>query len=275
MRASDFFKEPKIKMSKDGAEEYEMPSSQSQEEWACLAKQFLSNVSYAEQNIQTEAHLEIARKELQEKGIIKQEKIEQKTYSGATCTLKPAILREISKRLGDVANTMKELEKEEDKKRYIISFFENKEFVKRKDRDLVVHISDKLFLSLAAIQKGTEESYIEGILFIGGVEHRGYIIEKKIEQFEILSNESKTLNIHCSSADTEVLGKLANAIHEYRDRVNSTEIIKEYATQAERAKVQRVFQKPPVQSKHIVFLLCALKQGLSFETAVALIKTRA
>lgn len=273
MRASDLFKEPTIKICRDGENEYEEPLTKSQKEWKSLGSQFFSTVSYSEQNIQTESHLEVARKELEAKGVIKQEMIEQKIYDGPTRTLKPSILKDLSARLSSIADTLKELKEEEDRKRYIIEFFRGKELIKRKEKDLIVHITEKTVFSLGSIQQGAEESYIVGILYINGKEYTGYIKERKINKFHIISPETQKLCISLPSTDNSSLEELAVAIHEFRDRLNSTEIIGEYSTKKERAKVHRQSQNPGVQSKYIIFLLCALKQGLPFEKAVEMIRS--
>lgn len=266
MRSSDFPKELSIKIIREGEEEFKTPPTQTEAHSNSLSKQFLKNISYSEQNIQTEAHLEGARKQLQEKQIIKEEKVEPKIEK-AEYTLKPSVLKNIAERLKSTCRELKNLKTEEDKKKKIIRYFWGKEYMKRKDREIYIYMNNKVFLPLSTIEKGKKESFIEGSLFLGGKEYKGYITEEKIEEFSVMSEEVEDSKI----GQIDVLER---SIKAFRDRINSTPIIGEYYTTKERARIQRTYQRPEEQSKYIIFLICSLKEGKTFEETVDLIKSR-
>ncbi|KAH9385917.1 uncharacterized protein NEMAJ01_0813 [Nematocida major] len=273
MQASDLFREQRIKLSKDGEEEPELSPTQSERDWAILSKQLLSPVSYAEQNIQMEAHLEALRKELEEKSVIRREKVEPKTYAGERQTVKPKVLKGACARLSEVCGIIRGLQEEERRRGAIISHFWGREYIRRKERELTVHIQDKTFLALSTIQKGSKQAYIEGRLFMCGEEFRGYITEREVAAFSVYSCEAQALLDACEGE--EVLASLEEAVHSCRDRMSNTEIEGEYATRTGRAKIQRVWAQPSGQSERVVFLICAMKHGMPFEEALRLLEERA
>ncbi|KAI5189042.1 hypothetical protein NECID01_0397 [Nematocida sp. AWRm77] len=257
MKASDFLRPPQIKLSKEEGEEHQSMQTQSQVEWFDLSQTFFNPVSHVEANIASEAELELARKELEEKGIIKQEKIERKYYTAHYAqTLKPYILSSLAKRLESVAAHMETLEEEELQKRDTIAYFQQKEFVKRKHNMLCVHILDKIFLPLETLEQGLSEAYLQCIFFFNGSEHRGYVTEKSVASFSY-SSENKHL--------------LEDAILAFRDRAKGTQIMQEYFTKKERASIQRVHTKPSIQSPYVVFLLCSLKTDCTFAEILSLL----
>ncbi|KAI5159290.1 hypothetical protein NEAUS03_0175 [Nematocida ausubeli] len=254
IRTSDIFSALPIRISADGSDEHDIRLSKSQMAWLSLSKQFLNTVPYSEQIIQTEAHLEAARKDLQEKGVIIQERIEPKAYTNEY-SIKGSVLQDSSNRLLFLCKRLQELEETENTRKSVIKYFWKKEYITRKENDLLVHIHNKVFISCNILEKGLSASYIEGILYINGVEHKGYLKEKEVHEFKQESFE-----------------ELKDAIHEYRDRLNSTEILQEYVTENERFKVRRIDKMPDTQSKLVIFMLCALKEGISFSKAVNMVK---
>ncbi|KAI5186018.1 hypothetical protein NEHOM01_1221 [Nematocida homosporus] len=258
MRASDFFHPPLLRAATEDGEEREPTPTQSKQEWQSLAQKFLTPASHLETTIYREAELELARKELITQGIIREEKIERKTYtSTSTKTLKPALLNSMADRLQTILQEINRLEDQEDQKRTTINQLKGQEYIKRKNNTLIIHILDKLFLPISTITKGLNESFIVCTLFYNGLAHIGYITEKEVLAFD--------------STNTSAL---ATAIQAFRDRANSTAILQEYFGQKERATIQRVSEKPTTQSQLSLFLICALKLGYSFSEAISLIQQR-
>ncbi|KAI5179792.1 hypothetical protein NEOKW01_0255 [Nematocida sp. AWRm80] len=258
MRASDFFKTSQLKIVHKDHEEYEEEPTEPQEEWNALLSQFIKAPSYTEQCIYTEIHLDAMRKEFISQGLIKQEKIEKKQYLGPVHTLKYTLLAKLSTRIAEAAQSIRDLEDLEEEQREIIRYFLQKEYFKRKEYQLHVHIHNKLFLPLDQIKKGMEASYIECILFTNKREYKGYLTEEKVPQIDTLK----------TPAD---LDSLQQAIYAFRNKAINTLILGEYSTKTDRAKVRRVHHPPEQQSKQVILLLSLLKLNIPFEKAQELL----
>ncbi|OAG29061.1 hypothetical protein NEDG_01200 [Nematocida displodere] len=260
MRASDFFRPPQLKLGREESEEYEVPLKESQEEWKRFANKFLTPPSHIEINIQTETELELARKDLEQKGIIKKERIEKKTREITTArTLKPSLLSAFAERISEALTYINQEEEREEENKAIVAYFKDSEFIKRKEGGLSVHVLGKTFLPISLIEQGAPESFILCKLLINGKDQVGYLTEKELQPFK-------------TSVDGPA--SLERGIHALRDRAQNTSVLKEYLTETARARITREHLKPSTQSKHAVFLICALKTGLSFSIAINLLSQK-
>jgi len=258
LKGSDFFKSMQVQTVKEDHEELLNIPKKSQLEWNALSQTFLSAPSHVETNIHIESELEIARKDLVQRGAIRQEKIERRTYRNEpVLSLKHSTLLSFSKRLNETRAKIQELEIEEEKVREVVRHFKHKEYIRRKDDSYSVHILEKVFLPIWAVKQGLPQSYVTCTFLFKGVEHEGYITEKEIFPFSVSDKEN-----------------FQKSVILFRDRANNTSLVGEYFTKKERANIQRVHSVPGTQSKTSVFILLALKSGFSFEKAILVLNSK-
>jgi len=248
MRASDFATEPCVQVYTEDGPVYRNTAKQSETEWDGIVHSFVDAPSHIEVKIVSEVELEAARRELVQKGVIRQEKIEKKTYSAAVrSTLKHSVLSAAAHTLRDMHARIEEREAEEDRNRMLIAHFAHREHIKRKDNTLCVHIHNKMYMPISKIEQGKCASYIVCTLVQDGVVHKGYITEHAIAPF--LRDDKE---------------KLQSAIILHRDRAENSTILQEYSIEDVSAHIERVHDKPQVQSPCAAFVICALKCGYTF-----------
>lgn len=259
MKASDFFQPNPLKCVTEAGEEKDSPLKESQKEWMDLSRKFLTAPSHTETTIYTELDLEIKRRELEEKHIIKKELLEKKTYPETEkVSLKPFIIKEAKRRLEYAYTEMEALQASEKEEKEALSPLKETECIRRRNAQLEVHIINQIFLPLSIIEQGAKETYIHALLLFEGIEYNGYITEQAAAP--------------CSFKEIEAFSR---SIKLLRDRANSNQILGEYFTEKERAVIQRVYVQPASSSSfYSIFIICALKTGYSFPEAIQLIRER-
>ncbi|EIJ87344.1 hypothetical protein NEPAR04_1925 [Nematocida parisii] len=296
MRSSDVFSLPELKVSADGVDEFESPMKNSQLAWTAMSREFLNNISYTEQNIHTEIQLELIRKEMQEKGILSQERIETKTYENEY-TIKHSLLRSISCRLRHICDVLRNNIEKDKKIKYIIDHHHKKEYMHRRDNQLVIHIHKNVFLPITTVLNPISLSYITGVLYYNGVEYTGYITEEELPGYkeEISQHNPKNppdnsgacsgsaqyseevaQDLFESTDPAELVRILPKYIFQCRDRLNSSEILQEHFCGKNRIKVERRDVKPDItlNNKKVIFILCAMKEGSTFKKSLDMMKDK-